>query len=168
MKIFKILILMALLTSVAFAQGYQIDWYVIASGGDSSSFNNYWVDGTIGQPIVGRTSSTNYIIDAGFWVGAGGHAPGYYRGVVSDLYGVPLEGVSVDAAVQARMMSIDENKFVDDTPVILDWVPVWSDVTDEFGHYMLILEPGTYDITCWMVSGVPLILTVIVSSSVAT
>jgi len=75
------------------------------------------------------------------------HKPGYYSGVVSDFYGTPLEGVSVDAAVQAMAMSIGEKTSVDDTPVILDVDPVLSVVTDEFGQYTLILEPGTYDIT---------------------
>lgn len=71
MNIYKILIMMLLIASVAVAQNYQIDRYVIASGGGSSSSGNYSVDGTIGQPIVGKASSEDYIIDAGFWVGVG-------------------------------------------------------------------------------------------------
>jgi hypothetical protein len=55
---------------VAFAQTYQIDWYVIGSGGGHSQSAAYQLDGTIGQPIVGTSSSSNYSIDAGFWVGA--------------------------------------------------------------------------------------------------
>ena len=60
-----------LLTSLATAQTYQIDWYVIGSGGGHSESANYQVNGTIGQPIVGIASSDNYTIEAGFWVGGG-------------------------------------------------------------------------------------------------
>ncbi|MCD6162943.1 MAG: hypothetical protein J7K40_11090 [candidate division Zixibacteria bacterium] len=63
--------------SAAIAQTYQIDWYVIGSGGGSSSSESYSVDGTIGQPIVGQTSSENYIVEAGFWVGSGAGPSGY-------------------------------------------------------------------------------------------
>lgn len=71
MNIYKILIMMLLIASVAVAQNYQIDWYVIASGGGHSESSNYQVDATIGQPIVGISSSDSYIIEAGFWVGIG-------------------------------------------------------------------------------------------------
>jgi len=69
MQVLKIITLMTLLASTAAAQNYSIDWYVIASGGEHSESNNYQVDGTIGQAIVGQSSSDNYIIEAGFWVG---------------------------------------------------------------------------------------------------
>jgi hypothetical protein len=52
------------------AQTYHIDWYVIGSGGGHAQSSSYQLDGTIGQPIVGASSSSNYILDAGFWVGA--------------------------------------------------------------------------------------------------
>ena len=61
---------LVLMTPLAFAQTYQIDWYVIGSGGGHSESGNYQLDGTIGQPIIGNSSSANYIIEAGFWVGA--------------------------------------------------------------------------------------------------
>lgn len=75
MKILKLLILVVLLTSVAIAQDYSIDRYVIASGGGHSESSNYQIDGTIGQSIVGVSSSENYIVKAGFWVGIGGPPP---------------------------------------------------------------------------------------------
>ncbi|MCK4858585.1 MAG: hypothetical protein KAT58_11495, partial [candidate division Zixibacteria bacterium] len=71
MNIYKILIITLLITSVAVAQNYQVDWYVIASGGGHSESATYQIDGTIGQPIVGLSSSENYILEAGFWVGFG-------------------------------------------------------------------------------------------------
>ena len=58
-----------LVVSIASAQSYQIDWYVIASGGGHSESINYGIDGTVGQPITGESSSDNYIVEAGFWVG---------------------------------------------------------------------------------------------------
>jgi len=66
----KIICLFALMISIATAQTYQIDWCVIGSGGGHTQSANYRLDGTIGQPIVGRSSSATYAIDAGFWVGA--------------------------------------------------------------------------------------------------
>jgi hypothetical protein len=57
-----------------FAQDYLIDWWVTGSGGGASQSTNYQVNGTIGQPVVGVASSANYIVEAGFWVGAGGPA----------------------------------------------------------------------------------------------
>jgi hypothetical protein len=63
--------LVMFLFALGFAQNYQIDRHVIASGGGHSQSNSYNVDATIGQPIVGQTSSGNYIIEAGFWVGIG-------------------------------------------------------------------------------------------------
>jgi hypothetical protein len=54
-------------TSVT-AQNYSIDWYVIGSGGGTSQNSNYQLSGTIGQPIVGISSSPDYSLEAGFWV----------------------------------------------------------------------------------------------------
>ena len=87
MNIKSIIIIMGLLTGIASAQNYQIDWWVIGSGGGHSQSSNYQLDGTIGQPIVGTSSSANYVIEAGFWVGAGveGSVCGYY--VVGDYNG---------------------------------------------------------------------------------
>ena len=47
-----IVVTMVLCASVAFAQTYQIDWYVIGSGGGHAESATYKVDGTIGQSIV--------------------------------------------------------------------------------------------------------------------
>ena len=69
MKVLTLIIL--LMASVALAQTYEIDWYVIGSGGGESQSTNYQVNGTIGQPIVGMSSSASYRVESGFWVGAG-------------------------------------------------------------------------------------------------
>ena len=59
MKFCAILISLILLSSVATAQQYSIDWSVIASGGGHSESGSYSLNGTIGQPIVGESSSDN-------------------------------------------------------------------------------------------------------------
>lgn len=70
MNIRLILALFTFLTSLATAQSYRVDRYVIGSGGEHSQSANYGVNGTIGQPILGHSSSTNYAVDGGFWPGA--------------------------------------------------------------------------------------------------
>lgn len=69
MRILTLIIL--LIATTASAQTYQIDWYVIGSGGGQAQSANYQINGTVGQPIVGVSSSSNYIVESGFWVGAG-------------------------------------------------------------------------------------------------
>ena len=68
-KIYSLILI--LLATLASAQTYQIDWYVIGSGGGTAESDNYRISGTIGQPIVGAASSENYTLESGFWVGAG-------------------------------------------------------------------------------------------------
>src|SRR4030042_1022912 len=70
-RLYSILLIVLFVPVLISAQTYQIDWYVIGSGGGHSESGAYSVDGTIGQPIVGVSSSANYRIEAGFWVGAG-------------------------------------------------------------------------------------------------
>ena len=85
MNIIKIVIMIALLTSCAFAQPYQIDWYVIASGGGHVESDNYKLDATIGQPVTGTSSSDSYWLESGYWVGAGpGEGPGGYEYLPAD------------------------------------------------------------------------------------
>ena len=76
MNTIKLILFLVMALSVSiFAQNYQVDWYVIASGGGVMASTNYGVSGTIGQPITGRSQSTNYTVESGFWVGAGGAGP---------------------------------------------------------------------------------------------
>ncbi|UCC79633.1 MAG: hypothetical protein JSW64_15435 [Candidatus Zixiibacteriota bacterium] len=70
MKTIRIICLLMLISSSALAQNYQIDWYVIASGGGQMSSTNFNVNGTVGQPIIGTSSSASYTIESGYWVGA--------------------------------------------------------------------------------------------------
>ena len=72
MKLTGIFIVLIIMSASVLAQDYSIDWYVIGSGGGESQSENYQINGTIGQPVVGFSSSVNYIVESGFWVGAGG------------------------------------------------------------------------------------------------
>jgi hypothetical protein len=72
MKMIGIISFLLIIPSLCAAQNYRIDWYVIGSGGGHAESGNYQVNGTIGQPIVGQSSSSNYIVEAGYWVGIGG------------------------------------------------------------------------------------------------
>lgn len=83
MTILRILIAFILLSSIAYAQNFEIDWYVMASGGGEMSSTGFSINGTIGQPIIGESSSAGYTIESGFWVGAGGIACEYAVGDVN-------------------------------------------------------------------------------------
>jgi hypothetical protein len=50
--------------------GFDLGWHVIVGGGGRSSSANYAVDGSIGQPAVGESSSVGSQLSAGFWPGA--------------------------------------------------------------------------------------------------
>ncbi len=69
MRRLNFIIAILLLSSVSWAQNYSVDWYVIASGGEHSESGSYQIDGTIGQAITGLSSSPNYSLESGFWVG---------------------------------------------------------------------------------------------------
>ena len=69
------------------AQNYTLEKYVIGGGGGEMSSTNYSVNGTVGQPVIGPTSSTNYSIEAGFWSGAGPGTGGGCEYVVGDANG---------------------------------------------------------------------------------
>ena len=85
MKIISVLILYLLLIASVSAQNHQVDWYVIASGGGHTESGAYQVDGTLGQAVVGETSSDNYTVEAGYWVGAGPSGPEGYEYLPGDV-----------------------------------------------------------------------------------
>ncbi len=51
---------------------YRMDWNVPLTGGagGSMSSTNYHADLTVGQTVVGASSSTNYAAGLGYWYGA--------------------------------------------------------------------------------------------------
>jgi len=59
--------LLMLVASTVFAQNYQIDWYVIGSGGGTSQSASYQLSGTIGQPDAATLSGGRYQLEGGFW-----------------------------------------------------------------------------------------------------
>ncbi len=59
--------MVSLIVTITFAQNYQMGQYVISSGGDQSESDDFKVKCTIGQPIIGTTSSSNLISKLGFW-----------------------------------------------------------------------------------------------------
>ena len=80
----KSIILAVIWTPLCLAQNYHIDWWVVGSGGGHSQSGSYQLDGTIGQPIVGQSSSANYRLEAGFWVG-GAAGPSGCEYIVGDI-----------------------------------------------------------------------------------
>ena len=55
--------ILLLLYSVLFAQDLQLKQIVISSGAVQSER----LKGTVGQPVIGTTTTDNYILNAGFW-----------------------------------------------------------------------------------------------------
>jgi hypothetical protein len=47
---------------------YGIDWWVFSGGGAPSSVGNLTLDGSLGQSVIGPSSSVDYSIDAGYWL----------------------------------------------------------------------------------------------------
>ena len=84
MRLKTIVAFMIAITSSAMAQNYSVDWYVIANGGGAGQSENYRVDGTAGQPAIGISTSANYSVQSGFWVGVVSGGCDY---VVGDING---------------------------------------------------------------------------------
>jgi hypothetical protein len=99
MKTIPILISFLLLPILVSAQNYQVGQSVIASGGGQSQSANYSAEGTIGQPIIGHSTSENFIVDGGFWAGiiAGGPQCNYIVGDINNSGN--LNGVDVTYGV---------------------------------------------------------------------
>lgn len=49
------------------AQPFTIDWHTIDGGGGTSTFGQYTLSGTIGQPDAGPMTGGNYTLQGGFW-----------------------------------------------------------------------------------------------------
>ena len=51
---------------------HAIDWYLMSSGGVTTSHGGtYALAGSIGQPVAGTSAGDGYTLDAGFWYGVG-------------------------------------------------------------------------------------------------
>ena len=50
------------------ASTFTVDWWVFSGGGAPSSAGSFAMDGSLGQTVIGSSSSTNYSIDHGYWL----------------------------------------------------------------------------------------------------
>lgn len=73
----------ALSAASAFAQ-YSIQSSVIGSGGGPASNGTYSMNGTVGQPVIGQVSGSQYSVGQGFW-----HALSLTNDVPISKYGDP-------------------------------------------------------------------------------
>lgn len=107
MNIYRIVFMLLLAVSLASAQNYQIDWHVIASGGGHAESASHQVDGTIGQGVVGQSSSENYILKAGYWVGFMARGDCVYLPGDCNHNGIALELGDVIAMISMYRGSVD-------------------------------------------------------------
>jgi hypothetical protein len=78
MNITKILILclaallLVLIAGTAFAavsaSDFTVDWWVFSGGGAPSSAGSFAMNGSLGQTVIGTSSSNNFSIDHGYWL----------------------------------------------------------------------------------------------------
>jgi hypothetical protein len=68
-----LLIIFALLTlsPYVFAQTTYLNWSVLAGGGGHFAGDTINIDATLGQPVIGKMTGSDYILYAGFWVPGG-------------------------------------------------------------------------------------------------
>lgn len=61
-----------LIAGAAFAavntSSFLVDWWVFSGGGAPSSAGDYAMNGSLGQSVIGSSSSTNFSIDHGYWL----------------------------------------------------------------------------------------------------
>ena len=75
MRHFMSILAIALLLPVVTLADSDIDWQVISSGGTEGSSTSFQLMGTVGQTAVGQGSSTNFIVNQGYWQDFGGPQP---------------------------------------------------------------------------------------------
>ena len=74
MKIVLFSVLAALLlasSALALSAAYQLDWFVplTGGGGGPASSTHYEANLTVGQTVIGASTSTNYKASLGYWYG---------------------------------------------------------------------------------------------------
>lgn len=47
--------------------GEEINWDVLSSGGGPTTSTNFRLDGTLGQTVAGLSTSTNFMLNSGYW-----------------------------------------------------------------------------------------------------
>jgi len=63
----SILLSTLLLTSIASAQNFSVDWFTVDGGGGSSAAGAFSVNGTAGQPDAGTMRVGAFSVVGGFW-----------------------------------------------------------------------------------------------------
>jgi len=63
-----LLVLVIGVSSATLGVTYDIDWWVFSGGGEPSSAGNLTLDGSLGQSVIGNSSSADYELDAGYWL----------------------------------------------------------------------------------------------------
>jgi len=71
--------------AIAQRSGEQINWQVIASGGTEGTSENYQMNGTAGQTVVGYGESENYGLSHGFWQQTSGGGGGCCMAITTPL-----------------------------------------------------------------------------------
>lgn len=62
-----LLLLFGLVSTVLAQSPIVIDWQVIAAGGGSTQGGGILINDTLGQPVVGTSSSYHMTLNAGYW-----------------------------------------------------------------------------------------------------
>ena len=69
--IMLLLLLLAHGAQAMSSTNFALDWFTLltSNGGDASSSTNYAANFTIGQTVIGASSSTHYSMSLGYWYG---------------------------------------------------------------------------------------------------
>ena len=64
-----LLLVLVSMSSAGSSNQYAIEWDVAGAGGAPMTSSTYGLVGTIGQPAQGISSSSSYVLCAGYWCG---------------------------------------------------------------------------------------------------
>jgi hypothetical protein len=64
-----LLLVLASTSSAGSSTQYAIEWDVVSAGGTPMASSTYGLMGTVGQPSQGSSSSSSYVLCAGYWCG---------------------------------------------------------------------------------------------------
>jgi hypothetical protein len=64
-----ILLMAGMLVAFTNLPAYAIRWSTIGGGGGAVQSAHYRLGGTVGQAVIGASSSSNYRLGAGYWYG---------------------------------------------------------------------------------------------------
>ena len=64
-----LLLVLASTSSAGSSTQYAVEWDVVSAGGTPMASSTYGLMGTVGQSAQGSSSSTSYVLCAGYWCG---------------------------------------------------------------------------------------------------